>query len=306
MSETTYTKHQKLAKIIKHYTGRDGVNDTSIPSLSLIRESTITEPISRVDVPSFCLIIQGEKEVWLGEERFLFGLGKYLVASVDLPVTGQVISASTDFPYLALKLEFSPSEILEALDDTDIQTEQKKSTKRAMFTSEVEPSLLDAVVRLASLLDNPKHIPKLAPLYKKEILYWILQGPFKDALEQMALQGSNAFRIKNVIEHIINNYERSFRIEELAELANMGVASLHRHFKEVTAMSPIQFQKQLRLQEARRLLLIDSSDVADVAFRVGYESQSQFSREYSRMFGFPPRVDIKRMKENLSLNEQSV
>jgi AraC-like DNA-binding protein len=306
MSEKINTQQQVLAKLIEHYTGRDGVHATSIPSLFLIRESVITGPISRVDVPSFCIIVQGEKEVWLGEECFRFGLGKYLVASVDLPVTGQVINASTDSPYLALKLEFTPSEILEVLDDTDIQEAQKKSTKRAMFTSEVEPSLLDAVVRLASMLDNPKHIPTLTPLFKKEILYWIVQGPYKDALEQMALKGSNAFRIKNVIKHIIDNYERSFRIEELAELANMSVASLHRHFKEVTAMSPIQFQKQLRLQEARRLLLIDSSDVADVAFRVGYESQSQFSREYSRMFGFPPRVDINRIKEKLSLKEQSI
>lgn len=215
MSEKTYTHQQELAKLIEHYTGQDGVHATSIPSLSLIRESTISEPISRVDDPSFCIIVQGEKEVWLGEEHFRFGLGKYLVASVDLPVTGQVISASTDSPYLALKLVFTPSEILEVLDDTDIQAAQKKSTKRAMFTSEVEPSLLDAVVRLASLLDNPKHIPALTPLFKKEILYWILQGPYKDALEQMALKGSNAFRIKNVIDHIINNYERSFRKENL-------------------------------------------------------------------------------------------
>ncbi|MEH7429158.1 helix-turn-helix domain-containing protein [Priestia megaterium] len=135
-------------------------------------------------------------------------------------------------------------------------------------------------------------------ILKKEILYWILQGPHGEALEQMALEGSNASRIREVIDHIINNYEESFRIEELAEIANMSVSSLHRHFKDVTAMSPIQFQKRLRLQEARRLLLAESLDVADVAFRVGYESQSQFSREYSRMFGFPPRVDIKRMREH--------
>jgi transcriptional regulator GlxA family with amidase domain len=167
-----------------------------------------------------------------------------------------------------------------------------------MYVSEIEPSLLNAVVRLASLLGTPKHIPVLAPLLKKEILYWILQGPHGEALEQMALEGSNASRIREVIDHIINNYEESFRIEELAEIANMSVSSLHRHFKDVTAMSPIQFQKRLRLQEARRLLLAESLDVADVAFRVGYESQSQFSREYSRMFGFPPRVDIKRMREH--------
>ncbi|MEH7085819.1 AraC family transcriptional regulator [Neobacillus drentensis] len=291
-------KQNELGKLIERYTDQDGVHPTSIPSLFLIRESIITEPISRVNEPSFCIIVQGEKEVWLGEECFRYGPGNYIVASVDLPVTGQVIKASPDSPYLALKLEFTTSEVLEVLSDTDIQSGHRKNAKRAMFISEVEPSLLDAVIRLACLLDNPKHIPILSSLYKKEILYWVLQGKHGEALEQMALEGSNSIRIRNVIENIINNYEKSFRIEDLAEIANMSVASLHRHFKEVTALSPIQFQKQLRLQEARRLLLAESSDVADVAFRVGYESQSQFSREYSRMFGFSPRADINRLREN--------
>ncbi|MCM3654696.1 AraC family transcriptional regulator [Metabacillus litoralis] len=300
MSERIYKQQheQLLAKLIERYTGQDGVHPTSISSLFLIQESVITEPISRINETSFCIILQGEKEVLLGEERFLYGPGNYIVASVDLPVTGQVIKASAESPYLALKLEFTSSQVLEVLNETDIQFGQGKNTKRAMFVSEMESSLLDAVLRLASLLENQKHIPVLAPLFKKEIIYWILQGPQGEALEQMALEGSNASRIRDVIDHIINNYEESFRIEELAEIANMSVSSLHRHFKEVTAMSPIQFQKQLRLQEARRLLLAESTDVADVAFRVGYESQSQFSREYSRMFGFPPRVDINRMREN--------
>lgn len=291
-------KQQELGKIIERYTGQDGVHLTSIPSLFLIRESIITEPISRVNEPSFCIIVQGEKEVWLGEECFRYGPGDYIVASVDLPVTGQVIKASSDFPYLALKIEFTSSEILGVLDDADIRMKRSNNPKRAMFISEVEPSLLDAVTRLACLLDNPKHIPILAPLFKKEILYWVLQGPYGEALEQMALEGSNALRIRDVIEHIIHNYEKSFKIEDLAEIANLSAASLHRYFKEVTAMSPIQFQKQLRLQEARRLLLAESTDVAHVAYRVGYESQSQFSREYSRMFGFPPRVDINRRRES--------
>ncbi|MGB8272938.1 MAG: AraC family transcriptional regulator [Priestia megaterium] len=298
MSYKPYKQQHELAKLIERLSKQDGVHPTTIPSLFLIRESIITEPISRVNEPSFCIILQGEKEVLLGEERFLYGPGHYIVASVDLPVTGQVIKASADSPYLAFKLEFTSSQVLEVLNGTDFKTGQGKNAKRAMYVSKVEPSLLDAVVRLASLLETPQHIPVLAPLFKKEILYWILQGPHGEALEQMALEGSNTSRIREVIDHIINNYEESFRIEELAEIANMSVSSLHRHFKEVTAMSPIQFQKQLRLQEARRLLLAESTDVADVAFRVGYESQSQFSREYSRMFGFSPRVDINRMREH--------
>lgn len=300
MYEKIYEQQQELASTIERFSKQDGVHPTSVPSLFLIRESIITEPISRVNEPSFCMILQGEKEVLLGEERFLYGPGHYIVASVDLPVTGQVVKASKDSPYLAIKLEFTSTEVLEVINETEIPFKQEKNSKRAMFVSEVEPNLLDAVLRLACLLENSnlKHIAFLAPLIKKEMIYWILQGPHGGALEQIALEGSNASRIRDVIDHIIKNFKEPFRIEELAEIANMSVSSLHRHFKEVTAMSPIQFQKQLRLQEARRLLLADSTDVADVAFKVGYESQSQFSREYSRMFGFSPRVDIKRMKEN--------
>lgn len=296
MSERIFKQQHELAKIIERYSEQDGVHPTLIPSLYLIRESIITEPISRVNEPSFCIILQGEKVVLLGQNHFRYGPGNYIVASVDLPVTGQVMKASSDAPYLALKIEFTPSQILDVLRETETRNELKKNTKRAMFVSKVEPSLLDAVVRLACLLDNPKHIPVLAPLFTKEILYWILQGPNGEALEQIALEGSNAARIRNVIEHIMNHYYEPFKIEELADIANMSVASFHRHFKEVTTMSPVQFQKQLRLQEARRLLLAESTDIANIAFRVGYESQSQFSREYSRMFGFPPREEIKRLR----------
>ncbi|PAD21810.1 AraC family transcriptional regulator [Terribacillus saccharophilus] len=292
-----FDKQQELDKLISKYTDLDGVHPTSIESLFLIRESTISEPVARVNEISFCIIVQGEKEVLLGEECFKYGPGNFIVASVELPVTGQVINASYDFPYLALKLEFTPKDILEVLDETGIRTGKRQDTKRAMFIGESEPSLLDAVIRLASLLDKQKHIPILAPLYKKEILYWVLQGPNGNALQQMAVVGSNAMRIRDVIEYIISDFEKSFRIEDLADIANMSVSSLHRHFKEVTAMSPIQFQKQLRLQEARRLLLAELPDIADVAFRVGYESQSQFTREYARMFGFSPRADIKRLRE---------
>jgi AraC-like DNA-binding protein len=300
MSVEIKKQQLELAKFIERYSELDGVHPTAIPSLFLIRESIVTEPIARVNETSFCIIVQGEKEVWLAEECFRYGPAHYIVASADLPVTGQVIKASSESPYLALKLEFSPNQILEVLSDSTTRSGQKKNAKRAMFVSKVDPAMLDAVIRLARLLENPKHIPVLAPLFTKEILYWILQGPHGESLAQMAIKGSNGGRIKEVIEHIIKNFDVSFKIEELAEIANMSVASLHRHFKEVTAMSPIQFQKQLRLQEARTMLLADSTDIADVAFRVGYESQSQFSREYSRMFGYSPREDVNRMKEKFN------
>ena len=297
MSEHIHNPQNELAKLIERHTGRDGAHETAIPSLSFARISNAIGPNYGVYNPSLCIVAQGVKEALLAQERFIYSPTDYLVTSVDLPVTAQLIEASPDVPYLSFKLEFTPRQILEVLGNAEIQADSKKNAKRAMFVSPIDPSMLDAVIRLVRLLDNPKDIPVIAPLFKQEILYKVLQGPHGSKLEQMAIEGSSAYGIREVIEQIRKNYDRSFRIEELAEIANMSVSSLHRYFKEVTAMSPIQFQKQLRLQEARNLLLSESSDAADVAFRVGYESPSQFSREYSRMFGLPPKEDIKRMKE---------
>lgn len=296
MSEQINKQQGELAKLIECYSDRNGVHATAIPSLFLARQSNVTEPKYGVHKPSLCIVVQGVKEVSLADERFRYGPADYLVASVDLPIIGQVIEASSDVPYLSLKLEFTPSQIIEVLSDSDIRVGLKDHVKRGMFVSQTELPMLDAVIRLVRLLEDPKNIPVLAPLFTKEIIYRILQGQHGSTLEQIAIEGSSTYQIKDVIHQIMNNYNKSFRIEELAEIANMSVSSLHRHFKEVTAMSPIQFQKQLRLQEARRLLLSESTDAADVAFRVGYESPSQFSREYSRMYGLPPREDIKRLR----------
>jgi len=296
MSEFNVSYLSELIQIIDLNTSHEGINETSINSLFFIRESNITEPKYRVYKPSLCIVVSGVKELLLGNERFKYGPGNYLVASVDLPVTGQVIDASPNTPYLAIKLEFNPSQILEILTDTKISTNSKENAKRAIFVNELEGSILDAVIRLARLMESPEDIPFLAPIFTKEILYRVLRGQNGNILQQIAIEGSTTNRIRAVIEQIKANFYKSIRIEELAELANMSVSSLHRHFKDVTAMSPLQFQKHLRLQEARLLLLSESSDAAEVAFRVGYESPSQFSREYSRLFGFPPKEDLKRMR----------
>ncbi|GAA0137463.1 AraC family transcriptional regulator CmrA [Paenibacillus sp. YSY-4.3] len=296
MSEIITMQQKELAKIIERYAQNDGVYATDIPSLVFIRDSNMSVPRHGVYKPSFCIVVQGAKEVLLGQERFKYNPADYLIASVNLPVTAQVTEATSDVPYLGFILEFSASQILEVLRQSGIPAGSKESAKRGMFVNQMELPLMDAVIRLARLLDNPKDIPILAPLFTKEILYRVLQDQHGARLQQIALEGSSAHQIREVIEHITNNYNKSFRVEELAEKVNMSVSSLHRHFKEVTAMSPIQFQKELRLQEARRLLLTKSVDATDVAFRVGYESPSQFSREYSRMFGFPPKQDINRLK----------
>jgi AraC-like DNA-binding protein len=303
MFEQLYRQRAELSKMIEGHTGQDGIHLTAIPSLFFSRYSYDTGPNYGVNKPSLCIVVQGLKEVLLSQERYQYGPADYLLASVKLPITGQVTEATSEVPYLALKLEFTPSEILEVLREFQMGVDKKENTKRGMHVSKIEPSLLDAVTRLARLLDTPKDIKVLAPLITKEIIYRVLQGEYGGMLKQIAIEGSSANQISDVIEHIMNNYEKSFKIEELAEIANMSVSSLHRHFKEITAMSPIQFQKQLRLQVVRSLLLSESADAADVAFRVGYESPSQFSREYSRMFGLPPKEDINSLKEQ---NDQRV
>ncbi len=233
----------------------------------------------------------------MAEERFEYGSTDYLIASMNLPVVGQIIRASTEVPYLSIKLEFTNDQIVEVINEANVQIVPNDNTKRALFVGQMEHSLMDATLRLIELLTRPEDIPFLAPLITKEILYTLLKGPYGVALGQIAMIGSNTYRIREAIDYMSTNFDQSIRVEELAETASMSLSSFHRNFKEVTGMSPIQFQKQLRLQEARRLLLTESAEAAEVAFRVGYESASQFSREYSRMFGSPPRSDMKQLKE---------
>ncbi|MGG1516837.1 AraC family transcriptional regulator [Paenibacillus oryzisoli] len=297
MLEKTTKKQDELAELIGRHAKAKGMNQTAMPSLFMIYHTKPTEPVYRVYKPSLCVIAQGLKEIFLAQERFEYGPADFLISSMHLPVIGQVIQASAEIPYLSLKLEFTQHEILEVLQSADIHISSKENAKRALFVGQMQDSLLDAILRFARLLDDPKEIPFLAPLYKKEILFRLLHGQYGSTLAQIAMEGSSTYRIRETIEQITHHFDQPLRIEELAELANMSISSLHRIFKEVTAMSPIQFQKQLRLQEARRLLMSESADAAEIAFRVGYESASQFNREYSRMFGLPPRADIKRLRE---------
>ncbi|WP_077308261.1 AraC family transcriptional regulator [Terribacillus halophilus] len=291
-------QHKEIIELIERYTRNDGTYPSNVPSLFFSRYSDVTEPRYGIQNPSLCIVVQGEKQVLLAEERFTYGPANYFVSSVDLPITGQVTHATMEKPYLSLKLEFTPSDVLEILQETSLNAKPKRDLNRAMFVSNLNLTLMDSVTRLVRLVDSPNDIPILAPLITKEILYRVLIDQHGDALKQIALKGSYTSRVKEAIAFIMDNFKRTFRMEELAEIANMSVSSLHRNFKEVTAMSPLQFQKQLRLQEARRLLLTESTDATDAAFQVGYESPSQFSREYARMFGLPPIQDIKKMKES--------
>lgn len=287
---------KELAQLIENNTDGDGVHPTVIPSLSMIRDSVTTLPSFSVHEPSICIVAQGTKVVILGDECYTYGPSSYLVVSLVSPVSAQVIQATPDAPYLCIQLKFDPKDVLGLMNVSDQPLPAKRDSQRALFVDKTRASLLDAVIRLVRLLDNPEDVPVLSPLIIREILYRILNGGQGNALKQIAMSGSSSNRIANVVQRIKQNYTTPLRIEELASIANMAPSSLHRHFKKVTAMSPLQYQKQLQLQEARRILLSESAEAADVAFQVGYESPTQFSREYTRLFGLPPISDIKRLR----------
>lgn len=299
MSEQIYPYQNVFTELVERHAKIDGIHKTAIPSLFITRFSYITGPHYSVHKPSLCIIAQGLKQITLTQDNFIYSSTEYILASVDLPISGQVIAASQDAPYLAIKLEFTSNEILEVLHDAQISIHQKDKINRGLSVNQIEVPLFETVMRLLRLLEQPNDILILAPLIKKEIIYRLLQGKNGEQLKQMAIEESSTHRISDAIQYIMNNFHQPFRVEDLAETVNLSVSTFHRQFKEITSMSPIQFQKQLRLQEARRLLLTRLVDATEAAFQVGYESPSQFSREYSRMFGLPPREDIKRLKNEI-------
>jgi len=295
-------QQQEMAHLIERFTPNDGIHTTAIPSLSLIRASQISEPIYSVHQPALCIVAQGSKLVILGRESYTYDLTQYLVASVNLPISGQVVQASAEKPYLCMRLDFDSGQIFDLIQDAaSLQSKPDNATQRGLFVSSTKLPLLEAAVRLIRLLGTPDDIPVLAPLFIREMLYRIIQDEHGHSIKQFAVQNSHAQHIAKVIEIIQSEYDKPLRVEQLADMINMSSSSLHHHFKAITTMSPIQFQKQIRLQEARRMLIAGMTDAANAAFQVGYESPSQFSREYARMYGLPPKSDIKRLRHALQI-----
>jgi AraC-like DNA-binding protein len=267
---------------------------TPIPRLTLRRATAPTVPIATLCQPLLCVVAQGRKRAMLGERALEYDAAKYLVGSVDLPVTSEICEASAETPYLAMSLALDPATLAAMLLDMPGAAVGQPLTGLAV--SPMTADLLDPVVRLLRLLDRPRDIAMLAPLAEREILYRLLLGPQGPMLRQIALADSRLSQIAKAIGWIKQNYERPLSIDALAAIAHMSPSSLHRHFKSVTAMSPLQFQKRIRLQEARRRVLGQHGDAASVGFAVGYESPSQFSREYARLFGAPPGRDAARLR----------
>jgi len=268
-----------------------------LKGLHLHRASSPTEWVHGVSDLAFCVIAQGSKEVFLGDDRYQYDPAHYLLATAELPVVSQVIEASPERPYLSLRLKLDPTLVGSVMVEAGHFSPRSYADVRAINVSPLDASLLDAVVRLVRLLDTPAEAPFLAPLITREIVYRLLMGEQGDRLRHIAVEGSHTHRITRAIERLGKEFDQPLRIDDIARELGMSVSSFHHHFKAVTAMSPLQFQKQIRLQEARRLMLGEGLDAASAGYRVGYNDAAHFNREYKRLFGLPPLRDVERLRE---------
>ncbi|MBW6398757.1 AraC family transcriptional regulator [Roseomonas sp. HJA6] len=284
----------ELAALITRHAPEAGMSGTAVPRLSLIRANRPTVPVPAVYEASLCLIAQGSKRVSLGEHSVVYDASRYLLVSVDLPLVGHVLEASPGAPYLCCKMDLDLAALAELTVADRGAPEADDLPTLAVYPS--DPDLVDAVCRLVKLLGQPDSIAVLAPLVEREILYRLLTGPHGAMLRRMAAGDSRLNRVTRAIAAIRNGFREQLRIDTIAAAAGMSASSLHAHFKAITRMTPLEYQKQLRLQEARRLMLAEGTSAGLAGFTVGYDSQSQFSREYRRMFGAPPRQDIERMQ----------
>jgi AraC-like DNA-binding protein len=269
---------------------------TTIPGLSLHQRTGPTAPCAVSYVPGLIVMAQGRKQAELGSNAFIYDESHYLLTSLDLPSLSQVVDASKEQPALAFALKIDLSIVRELLSREDVPIPELPPESPAMTTGEVTPELLSACCRLMDLLATPQHIPYLSGLIQREMIYRILQSVEGARLRAITTLGEQSHRAAKAIAWLKSNYEKPLRVEDLAQMARMGVSTFHHHFREMTAMSPVQYQKQLRLQAARARMLSDDLDASSAAIKVGYESVSQFNREYSRLFGQPPMRDIRTLR----------
>jgi AraC-like DNA-binding protein len=285
-----------LARKIARFMGTAEKRMTEIPGLLLVRRTAPTAPCSLTYEPGVVVIAQGRKQVELGRTRFICDASRFLLTAVDLPVLSRVIEASDAAPCLALSLRLEMPMVREVVGREELQAAGTPSDSPGMATGETTPEFLDACCRLVDLLHTPQDIPFLSGLIQREIIYRILRSAGGSRLRAIATLGEQSNRTAKAIAWIRANYAKPLRVDALAEIAGMGVSTFHHHFRVLTAMSPLQYQKQLRLQAARGRMLMDGLDAAAAAFEVGYESASQFGREYSRFFGQPPMRDIRTLR----------
>ncbi|MDR3514814.1 MAG: AraC family transcriptional regulator [Azospirillaceae bacterium] len=282
--------HETLAGLAYRHATQPG--GASIPRVSVHVAKETNWPIPTLYRPMLGIVLRGAKRVVIGDRTLRYDANHFFIASIDVPASSVMIETSPEAPYVAARLAIDQDILVDQV--VDIPREDRVDTT-AFAVSAMTPALLDAWSRMLRLLDAPEEIDTLAPLFEREILFRILQGPQGALLRQAARSDSRIAQIRNAIAHLRANFDRLVRIEELIAIAGMSAATFHRHFRAATAMSPLQYQKALRLQEARRRLIADA-DVSGAAYAVGYESASQFSREYTRMFGTPPARDAARLR----------
>lgn len=286
------TLRGRLAERMLRQLPGPGDHDSAVPGLSFYRRDTFCEPVSALYEPSLSLVVQGRKRVVLGSETYEYDAGRFVLTSVDLPTIAQVLDGSEAYPFLSIMLKLDLAIVQEVGGEIDLHGLRPGGAASAMAIGSVTADLLDAILRLAALADSPRDIPIMGRLVLREIVYRLLVGPAGARLRELAMQGTRCHRIAGVIAWLRAHYAEPVRIEALAEMAAMGVSTFHHHFAAITRMSPLQYQKRIRLHEARRLLLTEAVDAGTAAFQVGYESVTQFSREYRRLFGNPPMRDI--------------
>ncbi|WP_193165046.1 AraC family transcriptional regulator [Microbulbifer hainanensis] len=291
-----------LADVILRSAPETGLQETALPGVALGRADESSSCVSSVYEPSMGFIVQGSKTLQLGDREIVYGPLSYLASNVHLPVVGHVMQATPEEPYLAIKLTVDPQEVTDLvieLGDKAPYLDAEAPCRElscGLCVAQMDAGMLNAVRRLVSLLDTPADAQILAPLARREILYRALMGEMGPRMRKFAMVDSQANRVSRVIAVLKDRFTEPLRIGELAERANMSESSLYHSFKQVTRMSPLQFQKKLRLHEARRLMLSEGLEAASASYRVGYESPSQFSREYSRLFGAPPRADVNKLR----------
>jgi AraC-like DNA-binding protein len=284
----------ELQELIARHAG-EGVTRTVLDRVSVMASAATTEPIGSVSEPALAVVAQGAKRTVVNESVFEYGAGEYLIVSVDLPVTAHVTRASREHPFLAFGLVLRAAAIAELLLESGPSGHGRPSSA-GIAVSAATPELLDAIVRLLRLLDHPGDARALAPAFEREILWRLVTGEQGAMIRQIGLADSRLSLIGRAVGWIREHYDEAVRVDDLARMTGMSASSFHRHFRAVTAMTPIQYQKQIRLREARARLIAQPRDVAGVGFAVGYESPSQFNREYRRRFGIPPGKDAQQLR----------
>ena len=291
-----HANREELAERIAWAIREDGTFQP-LKGLYLSRTSVPLKRVHSVVEPSVCVIAQGSKEILLGESRYHYDPLHYLLTTVELPRVSQVLEASKERPYLAVRLELAPTLVSSVMIEASGSLPRERTEVRAIDVSPVDGNLLDAFVRLVRLLDSPADAQILMPLITREIIYRLLMGEQGARLCHLVLEGGYAPHIATAVKRLRQDFDQPLSIEQLAQELDMSVSGFHHHFKAVTAMSPLQFQKRLRLQEARRLMLSEDLDAVSAAYRVGYQDASHFNREYKSLFGVPPMRDVQRLRE---------